>query len=76
MHANWIPYGRPGRSVLLWVFIFLTVVSILVMISVFVSHIAFVLFLQACLVECVLFTVILRSVIFVIYCPVVFILPF
>lgn len=33
--TNGIPYGRPGRSVLPWAFIFPTVVSILVMISVF-----------------------------------------
>lgn len=38
------------------------------------SH-AFVFFLQACFVGCVLVTVILQSVISVIYCPVVFILP-
>lgn len=68
-----IPYGRPGRSVLLGAFIFPTVVFILVMISVSVSHIAFVLLLQTYFAGYVFFRIILRSVISMIYCPLVFI---
>lgn len=75
VHVNGIPWGRPGRSEMPWVFIFLRVVSIFTRISVFVSLIAFVFLLQVCFVGRVLFTVILQSVISVIYCPMVFILP-
>ena len=43
MHVNRILYGRSGRAVFFWIFIFPTLVSILVMLSVFFRHIAFVL---------------------------------
>lgn len=71
---NGIPYGRPGRSVVLWAFIFPTVVSILVMISVSMSHTVFVLLSQTYFAGCVFFRIILRSVMSMIYCPLVFIL--
>lgn len=52
---------------------FPTVVSIPVTISVFFGHVAFILLSKAYFVGCVSFTIILSSVISVIYCPSVFI---
>lgn len=67
--------GKARDIEMLWLSILLRVISVLTGISVSVSPIAFVFLLQACFVGCVLFTVILQSVISVIYCPMVFILP-
>ena len=43
MHVKWILYGRSGRPVFFRIFIFPTLVSVLVTLSVFFRHIAFVL---------------------------------
>lgn len=60
-------------STSLWVSIFPAMVSILIIISVFVRHTEFVLLSQTYFAKCVLFTITLKSVISVIYCPLVFI---
>lgn len=75
MHVNRILYGRSGRPVFFRIFIFPTLVSVLVTLSVFFRHIAFVLLFADFLCGvCFIHNNSQKCVISMIYCSLVFIL--
>lgn len=73
MHVTRITYGRPGRPLFFWIFIFPTGFPSLWYLYFLVTlHLSY--FSQTYSVGCVLFIIILRCVISMTYCPLVFIL--